>query len=647
MNRTANLLEIATGLVVSDPTKCIDELRVEVERLQKELAALRQPGGMDEEAVVAIVDAIRTEIEMCGATRVGIERIVRNLWPRPVAVDTRERTFAEEKPADGQHIEYYPTGEGATRWYGMRFAADALWKPEWKWRPFKIIAAAPVPCGRCAELQEEVERLKGELDREDSSHLETIDDRDAAEEAISRAYRLVVGHRPEWSSAFSFEDAVTEIDECLFVMKRDLKTANAELTRLRSQPGPVIDVSAIDAEIVLQKRFAETAGSARAYAEQHYSGIVVELERAKQLIKLVAGPAACPRPSAAEPIRLERIMLESSAKGEDQRISPTAGQPMSPTPKATGEATEAVAVSPPRERHSIPTGHPLRGAVEVETPSGSHPCYGEQAGEPVEIPNNAYWNDEHGNFYSIPGKHGMGVEFYAKWYEHRSRFPTSPPKPAEQSRSHPDRCPTTGLFDCPKCSGEYCESHGTDPCDCDVVERHAAQPDQRAISAILNSDYDPEPMTPGQATGQFARRHEPVEQSPTTAEETVDVIMDLLADLARFGDRPSHAAKIKAAILAKRAKSLSRQPPTGDVPRCDLAMLDHVIESWTGPLGENAAVAKRELEARRARETALADLVKLLESVSGESASWQELRNVVQAARRMLVAFADGKGGAQ
>lgn len=28
------------------------------------------------------------------------------------------------------------------------------------------------------------------------------------------------------------------------------------------------------------------------------------------------------------------------------------------------------------------------------------------------------------------------------------------------------------VLDCTKCSGEYCEQHGADPCDCDVIERH-------------------------------------------------------------------------------------------------------------------------------------------------------------------------------
>lgn len=33
-------------------------------------------------------------------------------------------------------------------------------------------------------------------------------------------------------------------------------------------------------------------------------------------------------------------------------------------------------------------------------------------------------------------------------------------------------CPVTGERDCEMCASEYCETHGRDPCDCDVVDRH-------------------------------------------------------------------------------------------------------------------------------------------------------------------------------
>lgn len=43
----------------------------------------------------------------------------------------------------------------------------------------------------------------------------------------------------------------------------------------------------------------------------------------------------------------------------------------------------------------------------------------------------------------------------------------------------PDReCPR----DCQRCSGEYCDTHFTDPCECDVIQRHT--PREEAMSAI-------------------------------------------------------------------------------------------------------------------------------------------------------------------
>jgi hypothetical protein len=46
--------------------------------------------------------------------------------------------------------------------------------------------------------------------------------------------------------------------------------------------------------------------------------------------------------------------------------------------------------------------------------------------------------------------------------------------------SHPliagDECPTTGEKDCRKCSGEFCETHGIEPCDCDSADRHHYDP---------------------------------------------------------------------------------------------------------------------------------------------------------------------------
>src|SRR5208283_6116478 len=53
---------------------------------------------------------------------------------------------------------------------------------------------------------------------------------------------------------------------------------------------------------------------------------------------------------------------------------------------------------------------------------------------------------------------------------------------AEQPRAkrykESDACPETGETDCPYCSGELCEKHGNEPCECDTADRHdkVAQP---------------------------------------------------------------------------------------------------------------------------------------------------------------------------
>ncbi len=38
---------------------------------------------------------------------------------------------------------------------------------------------------------------------------------------------------------------------------------------------------------------------------------------------------------------------------------------------------------------------------------------------------------------------------------------------------HPeDVCPETGQETCSRCAGSFCETHGSTPCPCDMVERH-------------------------------------------------------------------------------------------------------------------------------------------------------------------------------
>jgi hypothetical protein len=64
------------------------------------------------------------------------------------------------------------------------------------------------------------EGVKAELAREEIAHGNTIDQRDAAEEALSRAYFLVAGRHPPWSNVFQYSDALAEIEETLAALSR-------------------------------------------------------------------------------------------------------------------------------------------------------------------------------------------------------------------------------------------------------------------------------------------------------------------------------------------------------------------------------------------------------------------------------------------
>lgn len=62
-------------------------------------------------------------------------------------------------------------------------------------------------------LQADNARLAGELEKEDVAHLRTIDQRDHAEEMLSKAYSLVTGRIPEWSNLFGYTEALDDITE--------------------------------------------------------------------------------------------------------------------------------------------------------------------------------------------------------------------------------------------------------------------------------------------------------------------------------------------------------------------------------------------------------------------------------------------------
>lgn len=52
-----------------------------------------------------------------------------------------------------------------------------------------------------------------------------IDERDAAEEALSQAYYLIVGRSPEWSNLFGYKEALADIDDAQSILRETAKTA--------------------------------------------------------------------------------------------------------------------------------------------------------------------------------------------------------------------------------------------------------------------------------------------------------------------------------------------------------------------------------------------------------------------------------------
>jgi hypothetical protein len=93
---------------------------------------------------------------------------------------------------------------------------------------------------KLAAVTAERDALLCELERhasiEEKAHLQTIDERDRAEEALSQAYYLVVGHSPEWSNLFGHQDALEEIDDAQRCFRSEIKALRAALNP--AQPTP-------------------------------------------------------------------------------------------------------------------------------------------------------------------------------------------------------------------------------------------------------------------------------------------------------------------------------------------------------------------------------------------------------------------------
>jgi hypothetical protein len=71
---------------------------------------------------------------------------------------------------------------------------------------------APAPTDALKDERAEFER---KLIKEEKDHERTIDQRDAAEEALGRAFQAATGSQPEWSNHFDYDDAVAAIEEAV------------------------------------------------------------------------------------------------------------------------------------------------------------------------------------------------------------------------------------------------------------------------------------------------------------------------------------------------------------------------------------------------------------------------------------------------
>jgi hypothetical protein len=78
-----------------------------------------------------------------------------------------------------------------------------------------------------AALHAEIDRLRAEMEDEERSHVNTIEQRDAAEECANMLYAAVMGDPPEWSTHFSYRDAHEAVAGYVSTVEASLSAATA------------------------------------------------------------------------------------------------------------------------------------------------------------------------------------------------------------------------------------------------------------------------------------------------------------------------------------------------------------------------------------------------------------------------------------
>lgn len=75
-----------------------------------------------------------------------------------------------------------------------------------------------------------IEKLEAKHEKE---CLTLIDERDAAEQSLSQAYYLTIGHSPEWSNNFGHQHALQDIGDAVALLKDAAKSAIERAERYR------------------------------------------------------------------------------------------------------------------------------------------------------------------------------------------------------------------------------------------------------------------------------------------------------------------------------------------------------------------------------------------------------------------------------
>jgi len=65
-------------------------------------------------------------------------------------------------------------------------------------------------------------KVDSKEDQDDRAILQVIDERDAAEEALSQAYYLITGSSPHWSNRFGYKEALEDIDDAQQLLRKSL-----------------------------------------------------------------------------------------------------------------------------------------------------------------------------------------------------------------------------------------------------------------------------------------------------------------------------------------------------------------------------------------------------------------------------------------